>query len=63
MSERDLEKMRKLDEVAEQAGGFVAPFTRKDTQYNYREITKYCKEKNIEPVDLTIRELNKFIIA
>ena len=33
-----------------------------DVHYDYRKIVKYCKEKGIEPVDLTIRELNTFVI-
>lgn len=54
--------MNLLDELAEKAGGYVAPFPGKDTHYNYREISKYCKERGIEPLDLTIRELGRFII-
>ena len=29
----------------------------------YRELLKYCKEKGIEPLDLTIREYNRFVIT
>lgn len=62
MSEKELKKMRDLDEAAEKAGGFVASLEGKETHYDYRKINKYCKERGIEPVDLTIRELNTFIV-
>ncbi len=29
-----------------------------DINYDYIAIDKYCREKGIEPVDMTIRELN-----
>ena len=62
MSNEDIIKMRALDEAAEKAGGFVSPVSAQDIEYDYRKIIKYCKEKGIEPIDLTIRELNTFII-
>lgn len=62
MSEQEIRDMRELDELADKAGGFVTNLGNHDTHYNYREIIKYCKEKGIEPLDLTIRELNRFII-
>ena len=62
MSEDDMKKMKELDAAAEKAGGFVSMLKSSDMHYDYRAIQKYCKEKGIEPVDLTIRELNSFII-
>ena len=62
MTNEDMIKMRELDEAAEKAGGFVSTISAKDIEYDYRKIIKYCKEKGIEPIDLTIRELNTFII-
>lgn len=62
MSRDELIKMRELDEIAEKCGGFTSPVSDKDIHYNYREINRYCKEKGIEPIDMTIRELNRFII-
>lgn len=62
MSEKELRKMRDLDEAAEKAGGFVASMDNRETHYDYRKISRYCKEKGIEPIDLTIRELNTFIV-
>lgn len=62
MSNSDLKKMIELDEAAEKAGGFISMLDNKDIHYDYRKIIKYCREKGIEPVDLTIRELNSFIM-
>ncbi|MEG0998871.1 MAG: hypothetical protein RSC99_10680 [Clostridiales bacterium] len=63
MSEKELKEMRELDDIAEKAGGFVAPLVKHDVHYDYREISKYCRKKKIEPQDLTIRELNKFVVS
>ena len=62
MSEMDRQNMIALDEAAEKAGGFVSAIKSKDIHYDYRAIDKYCREKGIEPLDLTIRELNTFIL-
>ena len=62
MSEADRKKMLDLDEAAEKAGGFVSMLKSSDMHYDYRTIQKYCREKGIEPIDMTIRELNTFII-
>lgn len=62
MSEQELNRMRELDEAAEKAGGFLAPLSDAKTSYDYRGIVRYCKEKGIDPVDITIRELSRFII-
>ena len=62
MSNEDFIKMRELDEAAERAGGYVSTISAKDIDYDYRKIAEYCKEKGIEPIDMTIRELNTFII-
>lgn len=62
MSEMELKQMCELDEAAESAGGFLAPLTRLDTSYDYRALVKYCREKKIEPLDITIRELRQFAL-
>ncbi len=62
MSEKDLQEMRSLDSAAEKAGGFVDFGIDKNTRFDYRKIIAYCKDKKIEPIDMTIRELNQFII-
>ena len=67
MSEKErisfIEQLSKLDDVAAKAGGFVANSNvENEPHYNYRAISKYCKEKGIEPLDMTLRELNSFIV-
>ena len=62
MSENEKSNIKKLDEAAEKAGGFVSMLSAGEIHYDYRKISEYCKEKGIEPVDLTIRELNKCIV-
>lgn len=62
MSNEELQKMRDLDDASEKCGGFISSFSEKEVHYNYREISRYCKERGIEPIDMTIRELNNFIV-
>lgn len=62
MSNEEIIKMRDLDEAAEKVGGFVSAISEKNIEYDYRKIIAYCKKKGIEPIDLTIRELNTFIL-
>ena len=62
MSEQEIRDMRELDELAEKAGGFVSFLNNDNVHYDYRKISQYCKEKGIEPIDLTIRELNQFVV-
>ena len=63
MSEKEIREMKELDELAEKAGGYLAPLSDERTRYDYRKINEYCKERGIEPLDLTIRELNQFVIT
>lgn len=62
MSEREIRDMRELDELAERTGGLFTALGNNEVHYDYRKISEYCKEKGIEPIDLTIRELHNFII-
>ena len=62
MSEQEMEAMKALDEAAEKAGGYPFPFFDSKTHYDYRKMPAYFREKGIEPLDLTIRELHQFII-
>jgi len=62
MTEQDLKDMRELDRLAEEAGGFVSPMFKHTASYNYKKITEYCREKKVDPQDLTLRELKKFVI-
>lgn len=61
MSEQDIKDMKELDELAERAGGYVQ-FGNDKVHYDYRKINQYCKEKGVDPLDLTIRELNRFVV-
>lgn len=61
MSENEIREMRELDELAEKAGGFVMPVEH-SVHYDYRMISQYCKEKGIEPLDLTLREMSNFVV-
>lgn len=65
MSEKEFREICELDNIAEEAGGFVDSnvSSASEVHYDYRSIISYCKERNIEPIDMTIREMQKFIIA
>jgi len=53
-----------LDEAAEEAGGYVAytPGKKFVMDYDYRELSNYCREKGVEPMDLPEDELKMFEI-
>ncbi|MCL2427540.1 MAG: hypothetical protein FWD05_14535 [Oscillospiraceae bacterium] len=53
-----------LDEAAEKAGGYVSyvPGKRPTVDYNYRELSNYCRKKGVEPIDLPENELEQFRI-
>lgn len=58
----EFEKICKLDEAIEQEGGLgLDPFG--EARYDYRAIIKHAESRNIEPIDLTIRELNQFVVG
>lgn len=61
MTEQERKDWDALEEAAEKAGGYVDPQP-SDIHYDLRAIAKFCKEKGIEPLDMTLRELNQFII-
>ena len=63
MSDQEMEAMKALDEAVEKSGGCLSPVFDSKTHYDYRKILAYCREKGIEPLDLTIRELHQFIIG
>lgn len=63
MSEQEIRDMRELDELSEKAGGLVSSSFSDQVHYNYRKIAEYCKRKKIEPQDLTLRELQQFVVA
>ena len=50
-----------IDELAEQAGGYLAtPKRPLIIEYDYRAMTKYCNERGIAKMDLTEDELKQF---
>jgi len=53
-----------LDEAAAEAGGYVSytPGKKLIMDYDYRELSNYCREKGVEPMDLPKDELKKFEI-
>lgn len=63
MDSKTLKAIRELDEVAEKAGGYVANSGKVSVHYNYRKILEYCKKKNISPEDMTIKEMDQFIVS
>lgn len=63
MSEQDRKDMRLLDEIAERAGGYVSYFPNVRQHVDLRGIISYCDEKGIEPIDMTLREYNRFVIC
>ena len=62
MSEIERKKLFALDDAAEKAGGYVVNMVDKDVHYDFKKLNNYCKEKGVEPADLPLRELSKFIV-
>lgn len=65
MNETEFKKICELDHIADCAGGFVDyhPTAKNGIHYDYRAIIAYCKQRGIEPIDMTIREMQQFIVA
>ena len=63
MREKTLQDMKIIDELAEEAGGYVSPLFKNNTHYDYRRLLDYCKGRCIDPLDLTLRELQDFAIV
>jgi len=53
-----------LDEAAQKAGGYVSytPGKKLIMEYDYRELSKHCQKKGVEPMDLPEKELEMFKI-
>jgi hypothetical protein len=50
-----------LDEAALRAGGYLAvPKHPLIIEYDYRAMTKYCREKGLSKMDLSEEELKRF---
>ena len=62
MSDDFMKGLIELDNAAEKAGGYVMPLENKEV-VDYRKLLAYCKEHNKDPLDLTLREYNSFVIV
>ena len=61
LSEAEKAGWDKIDEIAEQAGGYLAaPKRPLIVDYDYRAMAKYCHEKGISNADLTDDEIKMF---
>jgi hypothetical protein len=61
LSENEKRGWDAIDEIAEQAGGYLAsPKRPLVIEYNYRAMTIYCRKKGISKMDLTEEELKIF---
>ncbi|MBQ8135301.1 MAG: hypothetical protein IJ192_12990 [Clostridia bacterium] len=65
MTKKEFKEICNLDDIADEAGGFVDFNAASDSliHYDYRAIISYCREKNIQPIDMTIREMQQFVIT
>ena len=65
MSEKEFKQICELDDIADTAGGFVDfnLLSDKEIYYDYRALIAYCKQHRIEPIDMTIREMQQFVIV
>ncbi|MDR2559200.1 MAG: hypothetical protein LBC86_06625 [Oscillospiraceae bacterium] len=62
MSKDEFKKICELDDIIDQEGGLgLDPFG--NARYDYRAIIKHAKERNIDPIDMTVRELGQFVIG
>jgi len=61
LSEAEKKALYALDEAAERAGGYLAPPKRPFIQdYDYREMSRYCRNKGVTSDDLSEEELKMF---
>ena len=60
----DTYKGMTLDDAAAKAGGYVAYSYGKKLvmEYDFRELSKYCRERGVEPLNLPADELAMFRI-
>jgi len=65
MTKEFMKKMAELDRAADEAGGFVAfhPDMKNEPQYNYRALSRYAREKGVEPYKLSETERERFRVA
>ena len=62
MSEKEFMDVCEPDNIADEADGFVAyhPTAENEVHYDYRAIIQYCRERGIEPLDMTILNIHGY---
>ena len=55
------EKELTLDEIAEQAGGYVAYPPDSRMEADYRAMSIYCRKKGIKPMEISEEEYKMFL--
>ena len=61
LSEAEKRGWDKIDEIATKAGGYLTPSKRPFIQdYDYRTMSRYCRDKGVTSDDLTEEELKMF---
>ena len=63
MEKKVMQEMKTIDELAEEAGGYVSPIFESNVHYDYRKLLNYCNKNGKDPLDLTLRELQGFVIT
>ena len=63
MTEKERQDMIEFEEAAERNGGYVSYLPNTNQHVDYRGLIAYCKEKGIEPIDMTLREHNQFVLC
>ena len=64
MTKEFMRRIAELDEAAERAGGYLAPPSakRRAIGHDYHALSRYCKERGVEPSSLSAAELESFRI-
>ena len=65
MTREFMRKLAEPDRVADEAGGFVAfdPDMKNEPLYDYRSLSRYAREKGVEPFKPSEEERERFRIA
>lgn len=62
LNEKERNAWNELDDLAAKYGGYVAPPKHPIIiEYDYRAMSKYCREKGIKPMDITEEEAKMFL--
>ncbi len=62
LSETERRAAIELDELAEKAGGYLKFCRPLTIEFDYREMTEYCRKKGVSKMDLSEDELKLFEI-